>query len=360
MAEQGLADLLSGETVLRRHFEAGLGRLLERGGLNLFVLAMANACFDTRVWRSLSGRLDRRFEQLQTGVRQALREGCSIDEADEDLLVFLKLATIGLRNVAPTGIRHAGPWELQFNPIRAFRPLRNARRTMNSLRQPFDAQGFHFNKPFMQEEVIASGELLGRKVDLYYNKYPFANLHALLVPGREACQPQYLDQDSHELAWQLLETFGPGLPGLRVGYNAMGAFASVNHLHLQLCVRANPLPVEDGRWRHNGGQEDYPVACGLFDDAAAAWRFIDGLHRAGQPYNLLYAPGRLYVLQRRYQGGFDLPVWSNGFSWYELSGAMITCNREQWQVLDANVVAAALARAALPAEHGQQSGAGGC
>ena len=92
-------------------------------------------------------------------------------------------------------------------------------------------------------QMLWSGEKLGIHFDLYYNKYPFVELHCLLVPERENCLPQFHLQEMHTFIWQLVKQLAAGLPGLRIGYNALGAFASVNHLHYQLFVREQALPV---------------------------------------------------------------------------------------------------------------------
>ena len=133
---------------------------------------------------------------------------------------------------------------------------------------------------------------------------------------------------------------------MRVGYNALGAFASVNHMHMQLFIRHEPLPVERRRWHHNGGASVYPVDCQVCDTVDGAWSLIDRLHDENRAYNLLYTPGRLYCLPRKKQGEFALADWSNGFSWYELCGAMITFNREAYASLSEARVTRALQLAA--------------
>ncbi len=341
----GFEVLFASEQALRSHFESGLERLLDRGGMNLFVLVAANASFDARLWSTLEPGLCAQYNTLMTNLQGALRRGQRIEEADDDLLVFLKIGSIGMKALKQTEQRNAGPWEVQFNQLRAFRPLRNSQRPMTAIHAPFDAAAFNFNRSFMQQETIASGNLLGHHVDLYYNKYPFVEMHSLLVPDRERCMPQFLFEDTHYYVWQLVEHLSETLPGVRVGYNALGAFASVNHLHLQMFVRQQQLPVEHSFWVHNGGVQSYPVECRVFEDPQTAWREIAELHEQNEAYNLLYAPGRLYCLPRRKQGGFDLPEWSSGFSWYELCGGMITFSHQDWLALDEAGIEADLARA---------------
>jgi hypothetical protein len=338
-------QLFSSRDRFRDAFETGLEKLLDNAGLNLFILVCANASFHPPMFEKLRDGLHRRYRVLLDRVRHGLADGAHIDEADDDLLVFLKMATIGFDALTLTEQRNSGGWELQFNHLRSFRPLRNSRHPVASLRRPFDEHGFHFNKPFMQQELVWSGRMLGQQADLYYNKFPFADLHCLLVPDRERCLPQFLESRIHDYAWRLAGHLAETMPGARIAYNALGASASVNHLHLQWFIRDSALPVEDPRWAHNGGAELYPVTCRVFEDPRASWKFVNGLQESNRAFNLLYAPGRLYCLVRKQQGTFALPAWSGGFSWYELSGGLITFNRDAYRTLDASSIHAVLARA---------------
>lgn len=342
--------LFASPQAFRRGFERGLERLLDAGDLNLFILVAANAGFDAALFERLRGRLQGAYASQLAQLRGTLVEGSGVDEADDDLLVFLKIACIGFDALTLTEQRAAGVWEVQFNHLRSFRPLRNSQRPMSSIHAPFEAQGFNFNKPFMQQEVLWSGELLGRRFDLYFNKYPFVDLHCLLVPEREQCLPQYHRKDMHEFVWRLVRQLAGEMPGIRIGYNALGAYASVNHLHYQLFVRDARLPVEQPCWRHNGGADDYPVDCHGFTEADAAWRYIDRLHARNEAYNLLYTPECMYCMPRRKQGDFRLAEWSSGFSWYEMSGGMITFNHRHYAALDAGRIATELCRARLDSD----------
>jgi diadenosine tetraphosphate (Ap4A) HIT family hydrolase len=341
-------NLFASPAAFRGGFKRGLERVLDSGGLNLFILAAANATFETSLFADLRERLQANYRQLASRLREAFANGDRVGEADDDLLVFLKIACIGFDALALTEQRRAGPWEVQFNHLRSFRPLRNSQRPMISIQAPFEAEAFNFNKPFIQQEVLWSGELRGLHFDVYYNKYPFVDLHCLLVPERERCLPQYHRREMHDFVWRLVRQLADGgLPGVRVGYNALGAFASVNHLHYQLFVRERALPIEDIAWAHNGGRAQYPVDCRRFESAPEAWRYIEHLHEQNQAYNLLYTPAGMYCLPRKTQGAFALAGWSNGFSWYELCGGMITFRHGDFLSLEAEQIAADLSLARL-------------
>ena len=339
--------LFASPAAFRQGFEDGLQHLLDIGGLNLFILVAANASFEASLFAHLHSHLEATCHQLSAQLREAFRHGSRVAETDDDLLVFMKIACIGFDALALTEQRQAGVWEVQFNHLRSFRPLHNSQRPMTTIQAPFDAHGFNFNKPFLQQEILWSGEMLGRHFDLYYNKYPFVDLHSLLVPERERCLPQFHRRELHTFVWELVQRLSDALPGVRIGYNALGAFASVNHLHYQLFIRDQPLPVEHPVWAHNGGPDTYPVDCRLFVSADEAWRYIEQLHVRNEAYNLLYTSAGMYCVPRRKQGEFALVDWSNGFSWYEMSGGMITFNHNDFSALQERSISDGLGLARL-------------
>lgn len=338
--------VFSSSRTLRQAFNTGLGTMLEGGGLGPFILVCANAGFDPEVQAATGAALKRHYQALRDDYLAALGSGREIRAVEEDLLVFLKLHAVGLDKLQPTEKRRAGPWEVQFNHLRSFRPKRIAARIPESLRVPFDESGFNFNKPFMQKEAFWSGPLGGRDATLYYNKYPFVELHALLVPQREARLPQFLDQERFAWLWATAEELAPTLDGVGFGYNALGAYASVNHLHFQMFVKPEGFPVQAANWRHNGGAETYPAACAAFDDRDEAWAYLDHLHDDNTAYNLLCLPGRAYVFARRRQGTYGQPEWTTGFTWHELAGGMLTFNRGDFDSLDEATIRQALQGAA--------------
>lgn len=332
----------------KQAFIAGLAELLQGGKLGQFILVCANATFDPAVHDVTAPGLEALYGELCARYRDALEGGRNIAEVEEDLLVFLKILAIGLERLKPTETRRVGPWELQFNHLRSFRPKRIASRVPAGIYLPFDETAFHFNKGFMQREAFWAGELAGRRATLYYNKYPFVDSHCLLVPEREARLPQFLYVESHDYLWEATRQLGETLDGVGFGYNSVGAFASVNHLHFQMFLKPAGFPVMAPTWRHNGGDQAYPVACTAFDDCQAAWNAIEQLHAEETPYNLLYVPGRLFVFPRAKQGSYAQPEWTAGFTWHELAGGIIVFNREDFERLDDASVRQALAALNLP------------
>lgn len=330
-------------TALHQAYAEGLTRLLANdAGLGGYILALANAAQDANLWQLLERRLEERHYHLAALTTTRLRQGRPIGVPDDDLMVFLKLMAIGFGDGLRAHTRRVGPWEVSFNPLRALRPPRASRARVEGLSRPFDPEGFHFNRPALEREVLWSGTLLGRPARLLYNKFPFVELHGLLVPEPEQSWPQFLTGQWHAWAWALAAAAGEAMPGFGLAYNSFGAHASVNHLHFQTFVRSEPLPILQARWRHNGGGEPYPAPCLVFDDPARAWQAIESLHRQGTPYNLVYVPGHLYLLPRRPQGSHPQAEWTSGHAWFEMAGGVVLFNRADYEGLEAAAIAAEL------------------
>jgi len=330
---------------LHQAYAEGLTRMLASDvGLGGYILALANAAQDTTLWQLLERRLEERHDHLAALVTAHLRQGRPIDAPDDDLTVFLKLMAIGFGDGLRTHTRRVGPWEARFNPLRALRPPRTSQVRFEGLSRPFDPEGFHFNRPALEREVLWSGTLLGRPARLLYNKFPFVELHGLLVPEPEQSWPQWLTEQWHAWAWALVAAAGEAMPGFGLAYNSFGAHASVNHLHFQTFLRKEPLPLQQAHWQHNGGCQPYPAPCQVFDDPARAWQTIDSVHAQGTPYNLIYTPGRLYLLPRRPQGSHPQAQWACGHAWFEMAGGVVLSNRADYEGLDAEAIAAELQR----------------
>lgn len=343
MTTSDLPPIFASHATLRGEFVAGLARQLAEPGLGTYILVLANAGFDPAIWPQLEDRLAARFAELSGEVSEGLRSGRRLSYPDDDLMVFLKLMAMGFDAISGTEWRRAGPWEVQFNPLRALRPARASGQKVTGCQPPaFNPQGFQFNKPFLKPEIFWQGELRRHPVRLLYNKFPFAPLHGLLVPDPERGLPQRLSQDWHLYVWHLAEAWAATLPGAGIAYNSYGGQASVNHLHFQTYLRDAPLPVEAGQWRHNGGAADYPLPCRVFASALEAWFYIEALHERDQPYNLVYAGGRLYCLPRRPQGSVAAAPWSAGHAWYETAGGVVSFNRDDFAGLAAAAIAGEL------------------
>lgn len=302
-------------------------------GLAAFILACANSFFDGLLLADLRNVLADTFGRLHKQYAQLLAQGRILDERHaEDLLVFLKIGLVGFDHLKVTEHRQAAWWQVQFNQIRSFRPQRTAARPVASIHQAFNEFGFHYDQELCAREGFWEGRLGSKQAFFLYNKYPFARLHALLVPEPELLHPQYLNYSHHAWAHQVTQSLASALPGFGLGYNSLGTFASVNHLHFQSFIEPRGMPVTWDIWQHNGGTKMYPTACIAFDSLNESWDWIEAIHHMDKTaYNLLYTPERIYGFERKRQGTYKHAAWTSGFAWFEVSGNLIVFSQEDFQ-----------------------------
>jgi diadenosine tetraphosphate (Ap4A) HIT family hydrolase len=332
---------LASEAQVRQSYHHKLSALLKAGqsdrdhGLAAFILACANAYFDGEILTEMQDDLNDAFQRLSANYGRLLADGRLIDERyAEDLLVFLKIGLVGLRNLRVAEHRQVAWWRVQFNHIRSFRPQRTAARAVSTIVQPFNEYSFYYTPELCQRESFWSGDLAGKPTYLLYNKYPFARMHTLLIPEPEKHHPQFLTPELHDWAWQATQALADDLPGFGMGYNAIGTFASVNHLHFQSFIEPRGMPVTWDIWQHNGGSESYPTACAVFDAREDAWRWIAAIHEQDfTSYNILYTPEKIYCFERKRQGSYKHSSWTSGFAWFEVCGNLITFNREDYTTI---------------------------
>ncbi|CAL5416190.1 unnamed protein product [Camellia sinensis] len=154
--------------------------------------------------------------------------------------------------------------------------------------QPFDGNKFNFTK-VGQEEVLFQFEASDEDNETQFfpnapidvenspsvvaiNVSPIEYGHVLLIPWILECLPQRIDRVSFLLA--LYMATEAGNPYFRLGYNSLGAFATINHLHFQAYYLAVPFPIEKAPIREittlNGGVKisellNYPVRGLVFE-----------------------------------------------------------------------------------------------
>lgn len=323
----------------RQQFNDGLHRLLNSQQLSTFILVLANATQHKDLFSELEEKLLHQYDAFCQLYKADLAHGNQIDVVDEDFLVYLKIFMLGFEYLKLTQQRTESGWQCQFNHIRSFRPRRiSSFHNDNEITAPYDKYTFNFNKRFMRNESFWEGELNGKQIDLFYNKYPFADLHGLCVPERELCLPQLLTEELHHYMWETTAILSKDIPGVGFGYNSYGAYASVNHLHFQMFVDASGLPVEEERWVHNNGAEIYPLDVIKGNKPEESWREIEKLHQHTQPYNLLYREDSIYIFPRKTQGEVEVPIWSSGFTWYELCGSMLMFNHEDYSDITSETI----------------------
>jgi len=321
----------------RKQFNLGLHQLLNKKQLGTFILCLANASNNEKLFKQLQSPLLAQYQYHLEKYQQTLTSGKNITEVAEDWQVFVKLEKLGFDNIQLTQQKIESNWQCQYNQLRSFRPKRiSAFQHNGEISAPFVESQFHFNKAFMAKECFWAGDYNGMPLDIFYNKYPFADLHGLLVPQRESCLPQLLFESMHEYIWQLVKELTSVLPGLAVAFNSYGAYASVNHLHFQMFVNSAGLPISHSQWLHNGGKFKYPISLYAVNNTEESWCIIANLHAKKQPYNLVYMDSKIYIIPRKVQGSVDVPSWSSGFTWSELCGSMLMFDYDSYQKINDN------------------------
>ncbi|KAE8733558.1 GDP-L-galactose phosphorylase 2 [Hibiscus syriacus] len=138
--------------------------------------------------------------------------------------------------------------------------LRRSQQSSALIRQPFDGNKFNFTKVGQEEllfqfEASEDGEVQffpkapidvensPSVVAINVSSRPIEYGHVMmLIPQILECLPQRIDHKSFLLA--LYMAAEAGNPYFRLGYNSLGEFATINHLHFQAYYLAVPFPIE--------------------------------------------------------------------------------------------------------------------
>ncbi|KAL3006964.1 hypothetical protein AAZX31_08G308600 [Glycine max] len=109
--------------------------------------------------------------------------------------------------------------------------------------QPFDENKFNFTK-VGQEEVLFQLEASNDGEAQFFPNVPIdvENSPSFVAINIFECLPQRIDHASFLLALQMAAEARN--PYFRLGYNSLGAFATINHLHFQAYYLALPFPIE--------------------------------------------------------------------------------------------------------------------
>lgn len=254
--------------------------------------------------------------------------------------------------------------------------------------QAFDPKKFNFTK-VGQEEVLFQFGPSEDEVSDYYEKAPVLaspnviaiNVspieygHVLLVPRVLDRLPQRIDQDSFLLALHMAAEANN--PYFRLGYNSLGAFATINHLHFQAYYLAAPFPIERAPTvripygRKKGGVKvyeltEFPVRglvfeiCNSMEDLSeAVANACIYLQDNNIPYNVLIADrgSRVFLLpqcfaERQARGEVDqeiLDTQVNPAVW-EISGHIVLKRRKDYDMATEDYAWKLLAEVSLPQE----------
>ncbi|KAK2987021.1 hypothetical protein RJ640_004747 [Escallonia rubra] len=235
--------------------------------------------------------------------------------------------------------------------------------------QPFDGTKFNFTK-VGQEEVLFQFEASEDDEVQFFpnapidvenspsvvaiNVSPIEYGHVLLIPRVLECLPQRIDRESFLLA--LYMAAEAGSPYFRLGYNSLGAFATINHLHFQAYDLAVPFPIEKAATGKtttlNTGVKiseisKYPVRGLVFEGTGTMEDLADAvsescicLQNNNIPYNVLISDSgrRIFLLPQCYAEKQALGEVSaelldtqvNPAVW-EISGHMVLKRRKDYE-----------------------------
>lgn len=337
-----LPSILQSAQKYQQHFIDTLEQLLDSDQLGVFILVLANASNRSQIMQQLKSALQTRFEHITYRLQHASADELARLPVD-DAGVFHKLQQRGIEQLEVSLQQYVGPWQLNFNSLRSFRPPRNSQHEISQLHQPFAEQAFHFNKPFLAKEILWQGEIESVNTRLMYNKFPFADYHGILLLDAEQRKPQYLSQQDCEKLRRVQQGLS-GLDGLGLAYNSLGAFASINHQHWQFFISEKAYPVELSFWSHNNGAAAYPIPLEVFEHLAQAWPRIEALQLSNQAFNLLLRQDKAYLVVRKNQGTYSQPAWTSGFAWSEVMGNITTSNKDEYTGINADQIEQELAR----------------
>lgn len=332
-------NIFNSVTDFHTAYMQGLDVMLQDKNLDpaTFNLVFGNAILHHKE-RNLIARLEEAKSQLTRRVDNSSQ--------DEDTKIFLQLKDMKLdwQNWTMVEDKKINSWNIQLNKFRVLKPKGFGIKKITEIFQKFDEKDFNFNK--VKNPALWKGSILNRHVSLYYNKFPYKDLQSLLVLDPELNKEQFLTEADHRYIWNVSRSLRH-LYNLYIGYNSMGAFASVNHLHFHLLIGIEELTVVQNKWSHNGGSVPYPATVYVFTDVDMAWNLLKTMHANNIAYNLLYTPDKLYVFPRRFQGTYEDPLWSTGLGWYELSGNFILYGEEEMNALTDDIIRMSLGKASL-------------
>ncbi|XP_062228810.1 GDP-L-galactose phosphorylase 1-like isoform X2 [Phragmites australis] len=239
---------------------------------------------------------------------------------------------------------------------------------MNQVLQPFDSGKFNFTK-VSQKEVIfrfhetkkdsaqyfddAPRTVSASPSTILINVSPIGYCHVLLTPRIQDCLPQRIDQESFLLAMYVAREARN--PFFRVGYNSLGGFATINHLHFQAYYLNIKYPVERATTEKlttlgNGVSifqlVQYPVSgfafeggTGLEDLSDVVSKICIFLQESNRPFNVLISESgnRVFLLPQCYAEKQLLGKASQEFldmrinpAIWELSGHLVLKRRKDY------------------------------
>lgn len=259
--------------------------------------------------------------------------------------------------------RAAGRLRVQCNPARvqkeehARRPLRDETPVVQPFGTTDDFLRIRRRAPlqWLFEERVG-----GRTLAFHVNYAPVLRHHFLLIPDPGARLPQVLDERAFEAAFDALEL--SAAPELYLGFNSLGCWASINHLHFQgVYYPEGRMGVSRMPRRVLGEGPDcrlervleYPLGCGVLSGggraalARTAAALVRRLLRANVAHTLLVTHGEVYVFPRGRGRGRLVPT---GAGFFESGGEIFVGEPALYERVTEGELRDELEACALPAE----------
>uniref|UniRef100_A0A0D9V943 GDP-L-galactose phosphorylase 1 n=2 Tax=Leersia perrieri TaxID=77586 RepID=A0A0D9V943_9ORYZ len=256
---------------------------------------------------------------------------------------------------------------------------------MNQVLQPFDSAKFNFTK-VNPEEVIFTFEEAQNDTEKYFDNVPHAvatssssilinvspigYCHVLLIPRIHDCLPQRVDKESFLLAMYVAREARN--PFFRVGYNSLGGFATINHLHFQAYYLKVQYPVEKAPMEKittlgNGVSiiqlAQYPVSGFVFEGGSCLEDLSDVVSKIcifmqdnNRPFNVLISESgkRIFLLPQCYAQKQALGEASQEFldmrinpAVWELGGHLVLKRRKDYDEASEATLSRFLVQASL-------------
>ncbi|EFJ10427.1 hypothetical protein SELMODRAFT_427287 [Selaginella moellendorffii] len=230
---------------------------------------------------------------------------------------------------------------------------------MDQVLQDFDPSKFNFTK-VGQEEILFSfdpenSSLATSSNMVIINVSPIEFGHILLIPRLLDCLPQRLEVNTFIIALQMAKQANNIY--FRLGFNSLGAFATINHLHFQAYYLEYIFPVEKASKKllvnHVKGfniykLENYPVKGIIYELGSSNFQELsyqivticNTLEEQNIPYNVLIADkgSQIYLFpqcfaERQVRGEVEAEILEtqvNPAVW-EISGHIVLKRKQDFE-----------------------------
>ena len=329
-----IEEVLSSAELYKNAFEEGLIDCLNNRTAGTFILACANIYQHPELLKKHNTCLSEVYTYIKDYYQRCSHNNEQPNDTDDDILVMNQIIAIDIKNLKPPQTKQlkidTAIFQINFNQLRSFRPTRMSSVQNVYLNNVFNQNSFHFDKLFLKKEMFAEGIYNDRQISLFYNKFPFVEYHALLVVDKALHRNQFLTKDYLEYSFQLQSSGQQKIPELVIAYNSIGAGASVNHLHFHIFLETKPLAVFSPGVIHNGGSEPYPVLFRVFNNIEECWNYLQQLHDANTPYNLLFKNSKIFCLPRKPPSKVFPDFNVSSYGWSEMAGIFTLSNKDSF------------------------------